>query len=134
MQGNRYVFDNANHGFANEEPSGVSHYRQEEYGQIPLKTGKWYWEVYVKSINLDSTDREMHIGVATLDNPNSNQVMQARSAVAYISGNDATTHISGYKSVTTDGTNVASSYGAAYADATSPDDIIGVALDVMAAQ
>tara|TARA_R100000231_G_scaffold139240_1_gene119752 strand:- start:3842 stop:6592 length:2751 start_codon:yes stop_codon:yes gene_type:complete len=129
MQGNRYVFDHANHGFANEEPSGVSHYRQEEYGQIPLKTGKWYWEVYVKSINLDSTDREMHIGVTTLDNPNSNQVMQARSAVAYIGGNDATTHISGYKSVTTNGTNVASSYGAAYADATSPDDIIGVALD-----
>ena len=127
MQGNRHY--HYNQGFANEEPSGVSHYRSQEFGQIPLKTGKWYWEVYVDSINLDSTDREMHIGVATLDNANSNLVTAARSAVSYIGGNDATTHISGYKSVVTNGTEVVSSYGAAYADATSPDDIIGVALD-----
>lgn len=129
FQGNRYAFGNSNHGFANEEPSGQSHYRYHETGSIPLKTGKWYWEVYVKSINLDSTSREVHIGVITIDNPNSNSMTQARSSVTYIGGNDSTTHISGYKSVTTNGTEVVSSYGAAYADATSPDDIIGVALD-----
>ena len=129
FQGNRYAYDSTRHGFANEEPSGVQHYRSQEFGQIPLKTGKWYYEVYVKSINLDSTIREMHIGVTTLDNPNSNLITAARSAVSYIGGNDATGNISGYKSVTTNGTSVPSSYGAAYADATSPDDIIGVALD-----
>ena len=128
-QGNRFVFDNSNHGFANEEPSGSSHYRQHDIGAIPLKTGKWYWEVYIKSINLDSTNREMHIGVMTVDNANSNSFRQMRSAVTYIGGNDATTYTSGYKSVITNGTEVVSSYGAAYADSASPDDIIGVALD-----